>query len=198
MAERKGKPASAIKTLTKREQEEMKKKEQEKAAEVFEEFLASFESSTKSGVKTFVRGGMIYKKKVEGKKRSNLELFKEELKLIQEEREERHKRKKNDPGGGGGAYADLDTTLSRRSSFYDDAVLPHHYEPLHQLHQPKGKRVMGFEMKLGWGKPARIPPQPLYTPTGMRTAPPPPSGLPFNAPAPRPPPQRLHQTPGAL
>lgn len=36
-------------------------------------------------------------------------------------------------------------------------------------------------MKLGWGKPARIPPQPLYTPTGMRTAPPPPSGLPFNA-----------------
>ena len=40
---------------------------------------------------------------------------------------------------------------------------------------------MGFEMKLGWGKPARIPPQPLYTPTGMRLAPPPPSGLPFNA-----------------
>jgi len=40
---------------------------------------------------------------------------------------------------------------------------------------------MGFEMKLGWGKPARIPPQPLYTPVGVRAAPPPPSGLPFNA-----------------
>lgn len=44
-----------------------------------------------------------------------------------------------------------------------------------------GKVVMGFEMKLGWGKPARIPPQPLYTPVGIRAAPPPPSGLPFNA-----------------
>lgn len=36
-------------------------------------------------------------------------------------------------------------------------------------------------MKLGWGKPARIPPQPLYTPVGVRATPPPPSGLPFNA-----------------
>lgn len=44
-----------------------------------------------------------------------------------------------------------------------------------------GKMVMGFEMKLGWGKPARIPPQPLYTPMGVRATPPPPSGLPFNA-----------------
>lgn len=44
-----------------------------------------------------------------------------------------------------------------------------------------GKVVMGFEMKLGWGKPARIPPQPLYTAVGIRVAPPPPSGLPFNA-----------------
>lgn len=44
-----------------------------------------------------------------------------------------------------------------------------------------GKVVMGFEMKLGWGKPARIPPQPLYIPVGVRATPPPPSGLPFNA-----------------
>ncbi len=38
-------------------------------------------------------------------------------------------------------------------------------------------------MKLGWGKAVRIPPQPLYTPIGVlkTTAPPPPSGLPFNA-----------------
>lgn len=40
---------------------------------------------------------------------------------------------------------------------------------------------MGFEMKLGWGKPARIPPQPLYTPVGVRATMPPLSGLPFNA-----------------
>lgn len=44
-----------------------------------------------------------------------------------------------------------------------------------------GKTIMGFEMKLGWGKPARIPPQPLYIPVGVRATPPPPSGLPFNA-----------------
>ena len=46
-----------------------------------------------------------------------------------------------------------------------------------------GKTVMGFEMKLGWGKAVRIPPQPLYTPIGVlkMATPPPPSGLPFNA-----------------
>lgn len=33
--------------------------EEEKAAEVFEEFLASFDGSEKSGVKTFVRGGIV-------------------------------------------------------------------------------------------------------------------------------------------
>lgn len=33
--------------------------EEEKAAEVFEEFVASFETSEKSKVKTFVRGGIV-------------------------------------------------------------------------------------------------------------------------------------------
>lgn len=33
--------------------------EEEKAAEVFEEFLASFDSNERSGVKTFVRGGVV-------------------------------------------------------------------------------------------------------------------------------------------
>lgn len=33
--------------------------EEKKAAEVFEEFLASFETNEKSGVKTFVRGGIV-------------------------------------------------------------------------------------------------------------------------------------------
>lgn len=33
--------------------------EEEKAAEVFEEFLACFDSNDKSGVKTFVRGGIV-------------------------------------------------------------------------------------------------------------------------------------------
>lgn len=38
-------------------------------------------------------------------------------------------------------------------------------------------------MKLGWGKPVTIPPQPLYIPPALleQTLPPPPSGQPFNA-----------------
>uniref|UniRef100_A0A8C7LI17 Zgc:163098 n=2 Tax=Oncorhynchus kisutch TaxID=8019 RepID=A0A8C7LI17_ONCKI len=274
---KKGKPVGVKRTLTKREQEDLKKKEEEKAAEVFEEFLACFDSNDKSGVKTFVRGGIvnatkeeeavevkksklyrpitkftsvsqnvspahsseirrpIVKKKTEEKKKSNLELFKEELKQIQEEREERYKRKTNEPGG---AYGDLDIPLTRRSIFDDDPAIPNttnlyigcispkmneemlckefgKYGPLasvkimwprsdeertrvtnrgfvafmtrkdaeRALAALDGKTVMGFEMKLGWGKAVRIPPQPLYTPIGVlkMSTPPPPSGLPFNA-----------------
>ncbi|CAL1573600.1 unnamed protein product [Knipowitschia caucasica] len=272
MAERKGKTAIPAKILSKKEQQELKKKEEEKAAEVFEEFLATFEPSNKSGGKTFVHGGTVnpakggdeakserlyrptsrfapqyvaplpppeskrptFKKKVEEKKKSNLELFKEELKIIQEEREERHKRR-GDSGGQGG---DIPVPFTARATaLYDDPTAPistnlyisaispkmneeilckefGKYGPLasvkimwprndeernrtsnrafvafmtrkdaeRALASLEGKIIMGFEMKLGWGRPARIPPQPLYTPMGVRTIPPPPpSGLPFNA-----------------
>ncbi|XP_063058800.1 U2 snRNP-associated SURP motif-containing protein isoform X2 [Engraulis encrasicolus] len=280
MADKKSKSATVKKTLTKKEQNEMKKKEEEKAAEVFEEFLASFDSGDKSNVKTFVRGGIVnatkeeqaaevkksklyrpstkftppvshnavpppsspdlrksaVKKKTEEKKKSNLELFKEELKQIQEEREERHKRKKGDPGGS--STPEIEMPPAWRSIFDDDPALPNStnlyigcinpkmneemlckefgkYGPLAsvKIMWPRtdeertrvsnrgfvafmtrrdaeramaamdGKTVMGFEMKLGWGKPVRIPPQPLYTPIGVlkTSTPPPPSGLPFNA-----------------
>ncbi|XP_067322084.1 U2 snRNP-associated SURP motif-containing protein isoform X2 [Anolis sagrei] len=143
-----GKMSAAKRTLSKKEQEELKKKEDEKAAaEIYEEFLAAFEGSDGSKVKTFVRGGIVnaskgdhdtdekrgkiyklssrfadqksqpkessssnerppsllvietkkpvspLKKGEKEKKKSNLELFKEELKQIQEERDERHKTK---------------------------------------------------------------------------------------------------------
>lgn len=153
----------AKKLLSKREQEELKKKKDEAdAAAVYEEFVASFEDSQKSGMaKTWVKGGVVNpgdrssnkdlsgkdeksrlyrptsklaelaasfksareakeekkereresrfeprqtatgssqssknKKVKDEKKKSNLELFKEELKLIQEERQERHKLKR--------------------------------------------------------------------------------------------------------
>ncbi|XP_057190523.1 U2 snRNP-associated SURP motif-containing protein isoform X1 [Triplophysa rosa] len=134
-----GKMAVAKRTLSKKEQDEIKKKEDERAAaEIYEEFLAAFEGG-EGKVKTFVRGGIanatkeeaaadekkgkLYKpksrvletksflpletpqqflsidkrnasKKAEKeKKKSNLELFKEELKQIQEERDERHRLK---------------------------------------------------------------------------------------------------------
>ncbi|XP_020630769.1 U2 snRNP-associated SURP motif-containing protein-like [Orbicella faveolata] len=51
------------------------------------------------------------------------------------------------------------------------------------LNALKGKEVMSYEMKLGWGKSVPIPPHPIYIPPEMQedTTPPPPSGLPFNA-----------------
>ncbi|XP_060587326.1 U2 snRNP-associated SURP motif-containing protein-like [Ruditapes philippinarum] len=140
------------KGLSKREQEELRRKQdQVAAAAVYEDFVASFQESSKQG-KTWVKGetvnsdkpgkadkGRLYKptsklaelastfhstksvkdeerpdkpgkasalkKKADDKKKSNLEMFKEELKRIQEEREERHKLKRvirgqGDPGGG--------------------------------------------------------------------------------------------------
>ncbi|BES91658.1 cwf21 [Nesidiocoris tenuis] len=46
-----------------------------------------------------------------------------------------------------------------------------------------GKEVLGYEMKLGWGKGVPIPHFPIYVPPALLalTQPPPPSGLPFNA-----------------
>ncbi|XP_062608000.1 U2 snRNP-associated SURP motif-containing protein-like, partial [Saccostrea cucullata] len=51
------------------------------------------------------------------------------------------------------------------------------------LNSLKGKDIMQYEMKLGWGKAVPIPPHPVYIPPALAemTQPPPPSGLPFNA-----------------
>uniref|UniRef100_A0A8C4DGW4 Zgc:163098 n=1 Tax=Dicentrarchus labrax TaxID=13489 RepID=A0A8C4DGW4_DICLA len=189
MADRKGKPATPIKTLTKKEQEELKKKEEEKAAEVFEEFLASFETSEKGGVKTFVRGGIVNaskgQQKTEEKKKSNLELFKEELKLcISPKMNEEMLCKEF---GKYGPLASVKIMWPRtdeercRTSNRAFVAFMTRKDAERALAALDGKVIMGFEMKLGWGKPARIPPQPLYTPVGVRATPPPPSGLPFNA-----------------
>ncbi|XP_024910244.1 U2 snRNP-associated SURP motif-containing protein isoform X3 [Cynoglossus semilaevis] len=157
-----GKMSAAKRTLSRKEQDEIKKKEDEKAAaEIYEEFLAAFEGGTEGKVKAFVRGGIanatkeeaaadekrgkLYKPKsrFEGqsnktsflpletppqflaidkrqalkkgnekeKKKSNLELFKEELKQIQEERDERHKLK-----GRVSRFEPLLSSEGRRSS----------------------------------------------------------------------------------
>ncbi|XP_077952030.1 U2 snRNP-associated SURP motif-containing protein isoform X1 [Gasterosteus aculeatus] len=155
-----GKMAVAKRTLSKKEQDEIKKKEDERAAaEIYEEFLAAFEGGGEGKVKAFVRGGIanatkeeaaadekkgkLYKPKSrfdnqsksflpldtptqflpvdkrhsakkpteKEKKKSNLELFKEELKQIQEERDERHKLK-----GRVSRFEPLSGTDGRRSS----------------------------------------------------------------------------------
>ncbi|XP_026864373.1 U2 snRNP-associated SURP motif-containing protein isoform X2 [Electrophorus electricus] len=157
-----GKMAVAKRTLSKKEQDELKKKEDEKAAaEIYEEFLAAFEGG-EGRVKTFVRGGIanatkeetaadekkgkLYKPKSKileaksflpletppqflaidkrnatkkgdkEKKKSNLELFKEELKQIQEERDERHRMK-----GRVSRFEPLSNMEGRRS-FLDDSA----------------------------------------------------------------------------
>uniref|UniRef100_A0A667YXP3 U2 snRNP-associated SURP motif-containing protein n=1 Tax=Myripristis murdjan TaxID=586833 RepID=A0A667YXP3_9TELE len=54
-----GKMAVAKRTLSKKEQDEIKKKEDERAAaEIYEEFLAAFEGGGEGKVKAFVRGGI--------------------------------------------------------------------------------------------------------------------------------------------
>ncbi|XP_030629192.1 U2 snRNP-associated SURP motif-containing protein isoform X2 [Chanos chanos] len=157
-----GKMAVAKRTLSKKEQDELKKKEDERAAaEIYEEFLAAFEGG-EGKVKTFVRGGIanatkeeaaaddkrgklykpksrvleaksflpletppqflaldkrnVSKKGEKEKKKSNLELFKEELKQIQEERDERHRLK-----GRVSRFEPLSNTEGRRS-FLDDSA----------------------------------------------------------------------------
>ncbi|CAH0562288.1 unnamed protein product [Brassicogethes aeneus] len=51
------------------------------------------------------------------------------------------------------------------------------------LRNLNGKDIVGYEMKLGWGKSVIIPPHPIYIPPCLLevSMPPPPSGLPFNA-----------------
>ncbi|XP_028290905.1 U2 snRNP-associated SURP motif-containing protein-like [Gouania willdenowi] len=173
-----GKMAVGKRTLSKKEQDEIKKKEDEKAAaEIYEEFLAAFEGG-EGKVKAFVRGGIanatkeeaasdekkgkLYKpksrfettstsksflpletppqflafdkrhaqKKINDKekKKSNLELFKEELKQIQEERDERHKLKGRVsrfeplPGMEGRRSSDGSSRRNRPSSVLDDSA----------------------------------------------------------------------------
>ncbi|XP_061821923.1 U2 snRNP-associated SURP motif-containing protein isoform X2 [Nerophis lumbriciformis] len=161
-----GKMSATKRTLSKKEQDEIKKKEDERAAaEIYEEFLAAFEGGGEGKIKAFVRGGIanatkeeaavdekkgkLYKPKsrFEGesktilplesptpqflpvdkrqlakkmsekeRKKSNLELFKEELKQIQEERDERHKQK-----GRVSRFEPLSGAESRRS-FLDDCA----------------------------------------------------------------------------
>uniref|UniRef100_A0A3Q3AIY8 U2 snRNP-associated SURP motif-containing protein n=1 Tax=Kryptolebias marmoratus TaxID=37003 RepID=A0A3Q3AIY8_KRYMA len=172
-----GKMAVAKRTLSKKEQDEIKKKEDERAAaEIYEEFLAAFEGGTEGKVKTFVRGGIANATKEEAaadekrgklykprsrfetpaksilpletpsqflpldkrnvstktsekeKKKSNLELFKEELKQIQEERNERHKMKGRVsrfeplPGMEGRRSSDGSSRRNRPSSVLDDSA----------------------------------------------------------------------------
>ncbi|KAJ8278025.1 hypothetical protein GJAV_G00082950 [Gymnothorax javanicus] len=165
-----GKMAVAKRTLSKKEQDEIKKKEDERAAaEIYEEFLAAFEGG-EGKVKAFVRGGYanaskeeaagddkrgrLYKpksrfepksilpletppqflaldKRLTGekeKKKSNLELFKEELKQIQEERDERHRTKgrvsRFEPlsGTDGRRSSDGSSRRNRPSSVLDDSA----------------------------------------------------------------------------
>uniref|UniRef100_A0A3B5M524 U2 snRNP-associated SURP motif-containing protein n=1 Tax=Xiphophorus couchianus TaxID=32473 RepID=A0A3B5M524_9TELE len=177
-----GKMAVAKRTLSKKEQDEIKKKEDERAAaEIYEEFLAAFEGGGEGKVKAFVRGGLANASKEESssdekrgklykpksrfetqpksilpletpsqflpadkrnvspfktlkkgsekeKKKSNLELFKEELKQIQEERDERHRMKGRVsrfeplPGSEGRRSSDGSSRRNRPSSVLDDCA----------------------------------------------------------------------------
>uniref|UniRef100_U5EJB7 Putative splicing regulator n=1 Tax=Corethrella appendiculata TaxID=1370023 RepID=U5EJB7_9DIPT len=179
-------------------------------------------------------------KKSQEKKKSNLELFKEELRQIQEEREERHKYKSmakqllptsnsSEPDlpivkeveMGSFDNGDPNTTnlylgnLNPKISEQQLMELFGKHGPLasikimwprsdeekargrncgfvaymsrrdaeRALRSLNGKDVMGYEMKLGWGKSVPIMTHPIYIPPTLveYALPPPTSGLPFNA-----------------
>lgn len=174
------------------------------------------------------------------KKKSNLELFKEELRQMQEERNERHKYKSAVRGAlepdelEPGSY---DTGDPNTTNLYLGNLNPKlterqlmemfgRYGPLasikimwprsdeekargrncgfvafmarkdgeRALRCINGREVLGYEMKLGWGKAVVIPPVPYYVPPALQqpARPPPPSGLPFNA---QPPPTLVGRVP---
>ncbi|XP_052873211.1 U2 snRNP-associated SURP motif-containing protein [Anopheles cruzii] len=185
--------------------------------------------------------GALGKKKSQEKKKSNLEMFKEELRQIQEEREERHKYKnmaRSMLPSSSGASGDSDPVYKETESGSFDNGDPNttnlylgnlnpkiseqalmelfgKYGPLasikimwprseeekmrgrncgfvaymsrrdaeRALRALNGRDVMGYEMKLGWGKSVPIMTHPIYIPPKLLayTLPPPPSGLPFNA-----------------
>ncbi|KAK6196135.1 hypothetical protein SNE40_001419 [Patella caerulea] len=291
------------KTLSKKEQEDLKKKEDEAAAaQVYEEFVESFEDSKGSLQKTWVKGEVVNaakvtkveknriykptsklsqtftskkepklvddvyktnfkKKKADEKKKSNLELFKEELKQMQIERQERHRLKRslnndniNEPDSPENkmprfeeeqsdspvrmSVSDMDfmglgpleTNDESTTNLYVGNINPKMSEPqlceifgrygplasvkimwprtdeersrarncgfVAYMNRKDGDRalsglngsdIMGYEMKLGWGKAVQIPPHPVYIPPKLAelTQPPPASGLPFNAQPPK-------------
>ncbi|XP_017002072.2 U2 snRNP-associated SURP motif-containing protein [Drosophila takahashii] len=195
------------------------------------------------------------KKKNQEKKKSNLELFKEELRQIQEEREERHKYKhlavshappaqqpaaaaSSAPVASSSASTTSQASNSSKESGSFDTGDPNttnlylgnlnpkiseqqlmeifgRYGPLasikimwprseeekqrgrncgfvaymsrkdaeRALRTLNGRYIMGYEMRLGWGKTVPIMNTPIFAPQALleMTLPPPPSGLPFNA-----------------
>ncbi|XP_055374208.1 U2 snRNP-associated SURP motif-containing protein [Condylostylus longicornis] len=274
------------KAFTRKEQEELRKKEEEElAAHAFKEFVETFQEAPTASSKIWVKAGtydagsrkednrekgklykpgsklsddkssadkaqeyakmlsseakkenLTLKKKVQEKKKSNLELFKEELRQIQEEREERHKYKhmakhvaqthdvesnKETAESGSFDNGDPNTTnlylgnLNPKISEQQLMELFGKYGPLasikimwprseeersrgrncgfvaymnrkdaeRALKTLNGRDVMGYEMRLGWGKSVPILSFPIYVPPALLeyTMPPPPSGLPFNA-----------------
>ncbi|CAF3852658.1 unnamed protein product [Adineta steineri] len=51
------------------------------------------------------------------------------------------------------------------------------------MHELNGSQMDSISVRMNWGRPVHIPPQPIYIPPTLRDLimPPPPSGLPFNA-----------------
>uniref|UniRef100_A0A5S6QVW5 U2 snRNP-associated SURP motif-containing protein n=1 Tax=Trichuris muris TaxID=70415 RepID=A0A5S6QVW5_TRIMR len=290
-------PASRSVLARQKAEIQRRKEEEERAKEVLQEFVATFEQPDNKVGKAFVRGGVVNQaengnktdggsnspgmyqpnsvaankmaelelarkaaeakakkfveeaaknrpkkpgKGVDGKRMSNLEAFKEELKRTQEERAERKRLREQLQEFGiakepldqiapsldnpymANAY-DLDPTTTNLflanlcPDINEEEIrcLFGKYGPLasvkimwprnddervklcltgfvaymtrkdaeRAVSGLKGHLLRGYELKLSWGKPVVIPHYPVYVPKAMLDliAPPPPSGLPFNA-----------------
>uniref|UniRef100_A0A669D964 U2 snRNP-associated SURP domain containing n=1 Tax=Oreochromis niloticus TaxID=8128 RepID=A0A669D964_ORENI len=201
-----GKMAVAKRTLSKKEQDEIKKKEDERAAaEIYEEFLAAFEGGGEGKVKAFVRGGIanatkeeaaaddkrgkLYKPKsrFENQPKSILPLETPPQFLALDKRHVSTKFAKYALNSKWEIFMQClcfsiyeERARERNCGF---VAFMNRRDAERALKNLNGKMIMNFEMKLGWGKGVPIPPHPIYIPPSMmeHTLPPPPSGLPFNA-----------------
>uniref|UniRef100_A0A4W3HL09 Zgc:163098 n=1 Tax=Callorhinchus milii TaxID=7868 RepID=A0A4W3HL09_CALMI len=172
----------------------------------YEEFLASFDSNNGSNVKTFVRGGIENPSK--GRSFPNKKV-KDEKKKMQDDAQGSYD--SGDPHttnlyigninpqmdeemlckefGKFGPLASVKIMWPRteeeraRVRNCGFVAFMNRKDADRGLRSLNGKFIMGYEMKLGWGKAVPIPPHPIYIPPAMMelTLPPPPSGLPFNA-----------------
>uniref|UniRef100_A0A673CP67 U2 snRNP-associated SURP domain containing n=1 Tax=Sphaeramia orbicularis TaxID=375764 RepID=A0A673CP67_9TELE len=186
-------PGVAKRTLSKKEQDEIKKKDERAAAEIYEEFLAAFEGGGEGKVKAFVRGGIANATKEEAaadEKRGKL--YKPKSRFESQTKSSEKEKKKKMLCQEFGRYGPLasvkimwprtdeERARERNCGF---VAFMNRRDAERALKNLNGKMIMNFEMKLGWGKGVPIPPHPIYIPPSMmeHTLPPPPSGLPFNA-----------------
>ncbi|KHJ46176.1 hypothetical protein D918_03840 [Trichuris suis] len=195
-----------------------RKEEEERAKEVLQEFVATFEQPENKIGKTFVRGGVVnpaendnntndspsstnvyQPNSLAANKMAELEMARKAAeakarKFMEEAAKNRPKKPINEEEirclfGKYGPLASVKIMWPRngdervKSCLTGFVAYMTRKDAERAVSGLKGYLLHGYELKLSWGKPVVIPHYPVYVPKAMLDliAPPPASGLPFNA-----------------